>query len=292
MLPNSSPVRRAVQHRLGRCSRRRPETCGRPRCRRACRTARRRRARLRRVLGDAVRGLARRRLAIADREPADLARRAQVALEQRRRERLHVGDVVEALAERVGRQERGDVDVEREQIVHGARVLGAVQTLERPPARIRRAPRPRDRSAFRAIPRTPSASRRPDVGAPGGGIMPARSLRIIFSVDFGVLARLCAASKCSSDSPPVFASSSWQVAQLAATSAFCASTARGRLQMSTRVEKTEPPPRRGRDRARRRTEWRRGAGGAWSASPRQQDTHLWLFFAPSPSSSLIVSGNG
>ena len=57
------------------------------------------------------------RVAIADREAADLAGRAQVALHQRRRERLHVGDVVEAVADRVGRQEGVDVDVDAEQIL-------------------------------------------------------------------------------------------------------------------------------------------------------------------------------
>ena len=56
-------------------------------------------------------------VAVADREAADRARRAQVAFHQRRRERLHVGDVVEAAADRVGRQERVDVDVDAEQIL-------------------------------------------------------------------------------------------------------------------------------------------------------------------------------
>ena len=52
---------------------------------------------------------------IANRQHRDAAGGAQVALHQRRRERLHVGDVVEAVADRVGGQERGDVDVEAEQ---------------------------------------------------------------------------------------------------------------------------------------------------------------------------------
>ena len=77
------------------------------------------------------------RLRIADRERADAARRAQVAFHQRRRKRLRVGDVVEAVADRVGRQERVDVDVDREQRAHRARVLGAIEALERPAAGIR-----------------------------------------------------------------------------------------------------------------------------------------------------------
>ena len=53
-----------------------------------------------------------RRCAIADREAADLTGGAQVALRQRRRKRLRVGDVVEALAHRVGRKKRGHVHVD------------------------------------------------------------------------------------------------------------------------------------------------------------------------------------
>jgi hypothetical protein len=63
---------------------------------------------------------------------------AQVALHQGRRKGLHVGHVVEAVADGVGRQERGDVHVEADQMLHRARVLGAVQPLERAPAGIRR----------------------------------------------------------------------------------------------------------------------------------------------------------
>ena len=59
-------------------------------------------------------------LRIADGQRADAARGAQVAFHQRRRERLRVGDVVEAGADRVGRQERVDVDVDRQQRAHRA----------------------------------------------------------------------------------------------------------------------------------------------------------------------------
>ena len=74
---------------------------------------------------------------IAERVAADLRRRAQVAFEHRRRERLDVGDVVEAVADRVGRQQRGDVDVDAEQVVHRARVFSPVQALKRTMAGIR-----------------------------------------------------------------------------------------------------------------------------------------------------------
>ena len=84
-----------------------------------------------------VGGGGRRRLRIADRERADAVGGAQVAFHQRRREALRVGDVVEAGADLIRRQERADVDVEREQRVHGARVLGAIQALERAMAGIR-----------------------------------------------------------------------------------------------------------------------------------------------------------
>ena len=66
------------------------------------------------------------RLGRADREPADLLRRRDVAVEQRRRE---VADrhVVEAVAGLVGRQQRRDVDVERQQVADGVLVLGSRQ---------------------------------------------------------------------------------------------------------------------------------------------------------------------
>ena len=58
--------------------------------------------------------------------------------------------------------------------------------------------------------------------APGGGIMPARSLRIIFSVTSGCSLTL-AASKPASTSSPAFIFSLWHEAQFCATSLFCAS---------------------------------------------------------------------
>jgi hypothetical protein len=77
------------------------------------------------------------RLRIANGERADAARRAQVAFHHRRREQLRIRDVVETGAERVGRQERVHVHVEREQRVHRARVLGAIESLEGTTAGIR-----------------------------------------------------------------------------------------------------------------------------------------------------------
>ena len=58
--------------------------------------------------------------------------------------------------------------------------------------------------------------------APGGGIMPARSLRIIFSATSGCSA-IFAASKPASTSSPAFMLSLWHAAQFCATSLFCAS---------------------------------------------------------------------
>ena len=75
---------------------------------------------------------------IAQGEAGDFAGRAQIALHQRRRERLRVRDVIEALADRVGWKERVDVDVESEQIVNRAGILGAIEPLEGSPAWIRR----------------------------------------------------------------------------------------------------------------------------------------------------------
>ena len=75
-------------------------------------------------------------LRVADRERADAARGAQVAFHQRRREVLRVGDVVEAGADRVGRQERVTSTSRSNMPAHRARVLGAVQALERTTAGI------------------------------------------------------------------------------------------------------------------------------------------------------------
>ena len=92
---------------------------------------------LRSRLRQLERRLCRRAFGITDRQHRDAAGRAQVAFHQRRRERLHVGDIVETVADGVGRQERRDVDAEVEQVLDLARVFGAVQPLKRTPAWIR-----------------------------------------------------------------------------------------------------------------------------------------------------------
>ena len=71
---------------------------------------------------------------IADREAADLPRRVEIALHGARRDEQQVGDVVEAAADVVGRQQVVDAHfprqrVEREQIAHRVAVLGAAQAM-------------------------------------------------------------------------------------------------------------------------------------------------------------------
>ena len=78
--------------------------------------------------------LARARVRVANSQAADLAGRAQVAGHQRRRQQLNVGNVVEIGALRVERQVLARVDVERQEVVDGALVLGAIETLKGPPA--------------------------------------------------------------------------------------------------------------------------------------------------------------
>ena len=79
----------------------------------------------------------RRRRLVADRHAADIRRGVQVRLEQRRRQRLFIGDVVEVRAHRVVRQPLAGIDVELEQFLDGAGVLGTIEALERAAARIR-----------------------------------------------------------------------------------------------------------------------------------------------------------
>ena len=65
-----------------------------------------------------------------DRKAADRLRRGEIAFHEGRRHPQHAGDVVEAVAGVVGRQEIGDVHVERQQVADGVLVLGAVQPME------------------------------------------------------------------------------------------------------------------------------------------------------------------
>ncbi len=92
---------------------------------------------LRRSPRDRINLRRRGRRRIAERIAADLRRGPEVALEHGRRERLDVGDVVEAVADRVGRQQGADIDVDAEQIAHRVGVFGAIQPLERSAAGVR-----------------------------------------------------------------------------------------------------------------------------------------------------------
>ena len=69
-------------------------------------------------------------LGIADRQRADALRGGEVAVEQQRRRAQRRGDVVEAEVAAVVRQQRGHVDVERQQIADRVAVLGAVQAVD------------------------------------------------------------------------------------------------------------------------------------------------------------------
>ena len=81
---------------------------------------------------DAVGLDARHRRGEPHREPADLARRREVAFQEGRRDRQHRRHVVEAvLVGVVGRQEGRDVDLDLEQVAHRVAVLGPVQAVER-----------------------------------------------------------------------------------------------------------------------------------------------------------------
>ncbi len=172
-----------VQHDAEACNRRRPGRCGTATRRRACRTACRRRGTIcdcgaRNFDGE----FGRRRGFVANRDARDLARRPQVTFHQRRRHVLHFRDVVETNTDRVGRQERVDVDVDGQQLAHRTRILGAAQALKGATARIRMQRRRRVDRVFQRGDET--IERRPVRGAatPGGGIIPARSFRIIRSV--------------------------------------------------------------------------------------------------------------
>ena len=62
--------------------------------------------------------------------PADLGCRGGVAFDQSRRNAQSVRDIVESFARIVGGQQRGRVDIEREQIADGVRILSAVQAMQ------------------------------------------------------------------------------------------------------------------------------------------------------------------
>ena len=74
---------------------------------------------------------------IADGEPADLLRREHIPLEESRRNREDVSDVVEPVVRLVGRQQRSRVDVQREQVPNRVGVLHLIQAMIRGAAGIR-----------------------------------------------------------------------------------------------------------------------------------------------------------
>ena len=74
---------------------------------------------------------------VADGQPADLARRRHVALQEQRRDGQDVGDIVEAPARVVGRQQCRNVDVEIEQVAHRTAVFRAIEAVNGRPAWIR-----------------------------------------------------------------------------------------------------------------------------------------------------------
>ena len=176
-------------------------------------------AHLRAVARQLVDGRAGRRVAIADREAADRARRAQVAFHHRRRQPLLFGDVVEAVRDRVRRQIGVDVDVEAEQLANRVGVLGAIEALRRTRAGIGIARGGAIDARFERFGKRRSAAGRPGASRPAGGIMPARSLRIIFSATRRVAQQRCAASNDASDSSPALPRSLWQPTQYCLTSA-------------------------------------------------------------------------
>ena len=154
----------------------------------------------------------------ADRQAADLLRRRDVAVEQRRRQ-IADRHVVEAVAGLVGRQQRRDVDVEREQIADGVLVFGSGQPPDRGGAagiRMRRG-----RAIERRLERRDHArrtSRRPAAALPTGGICRARSFRTTFSQTSGCRATSCAAIASSASSAFLW-SSSWHDRQYSSTRA-------------------------------------------------------------------------
>jgi hypothetical protein len=85
---------------------------------------------LRQVLADAEGVAAGRDIGIADGNGRNFHRRRDVFLLQRRGHAEYVRDVVEPVRGVVWRQERRDVHVEIEQVVHSVRVFAAVQPME------------------------------------------------------------------------------------------------------------------------------------------------------------------
>ena len=173
------------------------------------------------------------------REPRDLTRHRQVAFQMRRRNREHVGEVVEAAVRGfVARQERLHIEVEREQVADRVVVFGAIETMDRvDPAGIRtRRPRAID-FAFQ-----PARHRaiRGGIGArPSGRRHRAGpKLRDHALPHLGIRCRRRRRSNVSSASPAVRSLWLWQVTQYLSRTArdacaptpACCSGARGRAE--------------------------------------------------------------
>ena len=86
--------------------------------------------------GDLVGRLGGGRGGIADRQSTDFAGGPQVAVHQRGRQQLDVGDVVEIGALGIERQIGAGIDVERQEVANRAFVLGAVESLKGSAARV------------------------------------------------------------------------------------------------------------------------------------------------------------
>ena len=84
---------------------------------------------LRKIGANAIGGGGRGDVHVAHRLAADIPGSREVALHQRRRHAENVGDVIEAAALVVGRQQRGGVHIQPDEIVDGVGVFGAVQPV-------------------------------------------------------------------------------------------------------------------------------------------------------------------
>ena len=118
------------------------------------------------------------------RQPADLPRRLDIPLQQRRRQ-IADRQVVEPVARFVIRQQRSRLDVEREQIADGVAVLGAIQAAEgvgAPGLGLAAAAWSSVSSSEATSVSYVCSSGR---GSPAGGMYRARSLRTAFSQSAG-----------------------------------------------------------------------------------------------------------
>ena len=136
---------------------------------------------LRRVLAQVEHLRAGTDVGAADRQRRHLAGGADVLLHQRGRDAEHVGDVVEAVGGIVGRQQRGRVHLEIEQIANRVGVFGAIQPVERRTSGIGLGGRRAIERGRELTRRTRRASVGSGCRTPSGGIIPVRTLRMAFS---------------------------------------------------------------------------------------------------------------